>query len=319
MLGRLYLAVLLFLCWGNIRIIASPAPTLTQQCSPGNDACSKSRSVPLPMRKSRGARRFATPNIERNVLDRFITNAQRMANGLAPLPPSWKTFKGSKGVFRRQNGPSPAIQALPQATPTPTFQSYTGHVGLRDPNGGSVGYMNHTATRSGLIGVNETIAGALRVQFRVRWGYTIASYSPIVMENWDSGYKDSFPLLGLINANATQDSGKDSHTHDPMGFFLGGIEVPQDPTITTPQYLNNSFTQATGQESEAEPNVWSIDIASGNITATWTDSSGHSIPVEMAVVNGVLVATNNLTYLSTVMGDNAQITSVTLHFDPLTE
>ncbi|KAF9047572.1 hypothetical protein BJ165DRAFT_1526864 [Panaeolus papilionaceus] len=320
MFGRIAISAVFLLLWTAVTIPALPLPSGQQQRE-----WSSYPTVSRPMMGPRNGRRFAaTPTVKRDILNKFITNAQRLTNGLAPLPPAWKTFKGNKALKRRQGGPSP-IPAPP--LPTPSWEPYTGYFALRSETGDPVGYLDRTAKPFGLVGHNDTASESLRLRFWVRSGYTNTSYSTVRMENWDSGFGEAFPLLGLINGMsdnttdtedqeilARENDTKDHDVDSPVVLFLGGIEVPPDRSIITPQNLNNSFSHSTGIPREAEPNVWSIDIASGDVIAQWTDSHGHRIPTQIVLVNDTLVATNNITYLNSALTEFDQVTPVTLQF-----
>jgi hypothetical protein len=163
-------------------------------------------------------------------------------------------------------------------------QTYTGPITVTDTTTNTVlGYVSGDQNGFGEYTVVPTTSGALNVTFNE------SSSSPfdITINNpFDSNYSDFGGVTGY--ANSSPDLGAGSANYSYLA------ESAATAAGATPANVGNSFTDYTGIPEDSESAIWSVDTATGELTAQWINTDGSSPATNMAFSEDTLVLTGDL-------------------------
>jgi len=181
---------------------------------------------------------------------RALTNAERLARGLSPNPPSKR-----RGGIAARTQPS----ATPKITLKGVIQVFSGDTSLGyvapDPN-----YWTPLLT--------PDINSALSISFQLAAGATSASDVAFTQLNDNRGTFFG-PVVGRDSTSSNIAPGSFNY------LYLDPIAAPGTAPGATPQSVPSFFATSSGLDKQAESSVWAVDLITGAITAQWinTDSS----------------------------------------------
>jgi hypothetical protein len=175
--------------------------------------------------------------------------------------------------------------ALATASPLALLsQDYTGPITVTDTTTDTVlGYISGAQNGFGEYTVVPTTSGALNVTFNE----SSASPFDIAINNpFDSNYSDLGGITGFSNSSPDLGSGSFNYS------YLG--ESAATAPGATPANVGNSFTDATGIPEDSESALWSVDAATGILSAQWINTDGSSPATFAAFTQDALVLTGDL-------------------------
>ncbi|CAA7260451.1 unnamed protein product [Cyclocybe aegerita] len=181
-----------------------------------------------------------------------LTHGERIARGL--------TMRAISAHSQyRSNVARAETSSVPKVT-------YRGTIEVkRQDNGESLGYVS-ASTFNGAQYRYQAQASALIVTVDLPAGQTSGEGLTLTTENSDTG----FPLLGLVQGrdNTNTDIASGSYHY----LYLGGVSSPGTPPDSAPMTIANSYTSASGLSRASETSVWNLDLATGALSAQWTNT-----------------------------------------------
>ncbi|KAF9030328.1 hypothetical protein BDZ89DRAFT_1132441 [Hymenopellis radicata] len=216
------------------------------------------------------------------------TNAERLARGL-PLKAPHR---------RKHNLGRTETSSVPLLTKTGVLQ-------MKNSNGDIMGYVSKTANSFGEYGSLQTQGNALHISF---------SYDPtkplqqLDFIGTDSSIYSTFPLVGFVNGFASTSSNLGSGSN-----YLYVAGVSQTPKGSPPVTQANAFSTYSGSPETVESAVWSIDSATGKVTAQWINTDGTVPTTYLCYTAGAdaILLTGNVALLAANFG---QVTQIDLYF-----
>jgi hypothetical protein len=179
-------------------------------------------------------------------------------------------------------------------------QVYSGPITVTDTTTDTVlGYMSAAQNGFGEYTVVPTTSGALDVTFNE----SSASPFNITINNpFDSNFSNLGGVQGF--ADSSPDLGAGSSDY---GYVA---ESAATAPGATPANVGNSFTDSTGIAEDSESAIWSVDAATGALTAQWINSDGSSPATFMAFTADTLVLTGDLSAFEGAFGGDAIALSI---------
>lgn len=201
-----------------------------------------------------------------------MTNAQRMARGLAPNPP----VRRAAGHLKARQSATPTSSAsdtpTPTPTPTPTCTTTTGFLKARygsDAGGYTDGYVSSSMNDFGEYGFTSSPTSAMAISFEQCTDNT--NPISVLVTNGQTAYPVIAAVTGFANSGDQDHLGPGSINY---AYLAGtGSEVPYG---TTPQPQANSFSTATGIQNDVETALFTIDTSSGAVTTAWYNVDGSA-------------------------------------------
>jgi len=221
---------------------------------------------------------------------RELTNAQRLARGLSPNPPT-----------RRVLNLVPLSQpsSLPSVTYSVVIQVLSGDTVLGyvapDPN-----YWTPLIT--------PDINSALRVSFQLPLGATSGSQLGLTQLNDNRGVFFG-PVVGRDSTSSNIAQGSFNY------LYLDPIAAPGTPPGSTPQSVPSYFSTSTGLDKQAETSVWSVDLITGALSAQWINTDSTSPPTFIFVQSNHVYAGGDPSAFQSRFP--APVTTVTLKVIPV--
>lgn len=220
-----------------------------------------------------------------------LTNAERLARGLAIKPPTRRLNPG---------GSDPQPSSVPPVTYSGVIQVFNDGVSLGyispDPN-----YWTPQLT--------SDVNSALRISFSLPAGATSGSQLGLTMLNDNRGTFFG-PVVG-------RDSTSDNIAAGSFNYlYLDPISAPGSSPGSTPSHSTPSFfSTSTGLDKAAESSVWSVNLASGTLAAQWLNTDGSSPATIIFVQSNHVYAGGDPNAFQSRFP--APVTTVTLKFIPV--
>lgn len=217
-----------------------------------------------------------------------MTNAQRLARGLAPNRPRFN--------HAARRGLAPRASAAPDPNPCPTM---TGTIRVAGAGTSASTFVSRVPNVFGEYGVTTDAANALLVQYANCAG---AASADLVTLN---GIADFTHLGGITGfSSPSGDLGPGSS----MYAYLGGTS--QTAPGATPQAVPNSFTFTTGIQEDVESAIWTLDRTTGVLSAHWsnTDRSTPATSIVYYAPENFLLLTGNPAAFRTTYGAGSVVT-----------
>ncbi|PPQ98112.1 hypothetical protein CVT26_003246 [Gymnopilus dilepis] len=202
------------------------------------------------------------------VVEKELTNAERLAKGLPLKPPT----RRSKKAHAARSNPSPV----------PTI-TYLGYIDVRSgPD--SVGYVTNAGTAASVGHYMTTTdqSQALLVSISLPVGAVSASNVDISIPSLGG------ELLGWVEGrdDTSPDMAQGSYNY----LYLTGISPPGSDPNARPANLPNVYTSTSGNARAAESSVWSVNLNSGSVDFQWTNSDGSTPSVTAFLQSGAVYA-----------------------------
>ncbi|KAF8343116.1 uncharacterized protein EI90DRAFT_3115604 [Cantharellus anzutake] len=227
-------------------LLARAAPA-DNDCKPGSACSSPSDSGILA----------AGLSLSDRVTPPKLTNAQRFACGLPPLPP-------------KRLWVSPT-----RRDPVPSSVNYRAAIQvIRQDDGALLGYISRTSQGRERHKYVEDVTDALIVGFTLTAGATSATGIDLITENSDI---PNYVYLGLVQGSDDTDSVLQSGSYQ----YVYLANTNPTPANSPPQTVGNSYTQATGVSRTSESAVWSVNVVALSLVPIWTNPDGISATTEL--------------------------------------
>jgi hypothetical protein len=179
-------------------------------------------------------------------------------------------------------------------------QVYTGPITVTDTTTDTVlGYVSSAQNGFGEYTVVPTTSGALNVTFNE----SSASPFDITINNpFDSNYSDFGGVTGFANSSPNLGAGSSNYSY----LAESNATAPG----ATPAFVGNSFTDVTAISEDSESAIWSVDAATGALTAQWINSDGSSPATFAAFTEDTLVLTGDLSTFESQFGGDSVALSI---------
>ncbi|KIP11217.1 hypothetical protein PHLGIDRAFT_33551 [Phlebiopsis gigantea 11061_1 CR5-6] len=221
-----------------------------------------------------------------------MTNAERLARGLTPNPPHRRApgqLRARQSATPTSDSAAPTSSDLPSsasssasdsATPAssspsaaPACSTYNGYIKARysSPTGQYTdGYVTNTLNSHGEWGFTHAPSQALAVSFEL---CTADAGAPVTLlsTNADTAYPYLAAITGFANTGDRDTLSAGSRNYAYIGGT--GSDVPYG---VDPQPQANSFSTAAGSSEDVETANWTIDPATGAVSAEWYNADGSA-------------------------------------------
>ncbi|KZT05696.1 uncharacterized protein LAESUDRAFT_655174 [Laetiporus sulphureus 93-53] len=185
-----------------------------------------------------------------------MTNAQRIARGLGPNRPR----------FRSSARLAPRASSLPDPNPN-RCTTVAGHIRVTGTGIETNSFVSRNPNPFGEYGITEGTGDALLVQY-IDCMVAMGSLDLVTL----NGIAD-FTYLGGITGYASS-SGDLARGSDNYVYLGGTTQIAPN---ARPASGANSFTFTTGEHEDIESAIWRINASTGAITAHWVNPDG-SLP-----------------------------------------
>ncbi|KDQ09521.1 hypothetical protein BOTBODRAFT_524414 [Botryobasidium botryosum FD-172 SS1] len=229
------------------------------------------------------------------------TNSERLARGLAPLPP--RAMAGRRHHARQEHGSGPGPKkSTPSGAPC---QTRAASIAIYDQSGKQLGYVADDVNEFGEYVSTQESMTALKISYK-QCG---ATGVPIEITQTNTcgcmPYKNVGAIQGYSSTSVDLAVGSFNY------LFVGG--VTSTPGLSTPVSAANSFTHTTNIAKSIESDVWVIDATTMDLSIKWVNKDGSYPIVHWALSGGILIATGDISaFTSTFPG----ATGVTLKVVP---
>ncbi|KAF8343117.1 uncharacterized protein EI90DRAFT_3150097 [Cantharellus anzutake] len=239
-------------------LLARAAPTDNSVCvRPGSETCGASSNSGILA---------AGLSLSDRVASAKLTNAQRFARGLPPLPP-------------KRLGVSPT-----RRDPVPSSVNYRAAIQvIQQDNSAVLGYISKNSLNQAQYAYDNDVANALIVDFTLTGGATSATGIDLTTENSDM---PNYVYLGLVQGRDDTDSVLQSGSYQ----YVYIANTNPTPASSPPQTVGNSYTLATGLSRTSESAVWSVDVVALSLAPVWTNPSGTSATIQLFAQSTALYA-----------------------------
>lgn len=218
------------------------------------------------------AKPLATP-IYDDVADVPLTNAERLRQGLGPLPPKMKRFGfGIHAPGPVRPPPSEPSAAVPQPSGGPITDPpivFEGIVQVTDAKTGQViGYVSEKMSRQGQLRVDRNYRTPLEVSFTT----TRANQQPgsIKITHGDSR---SGKYFGAV-ASQWMHGGRMNNEKNAFAYLA---RTAQTKPGVGPMSVANSIFSMLGMRLKAESTIWTAQQFTGELSSSWTNTGGKTI------------------------------------------
>ncbi|KAF4611273.1 hypothetical protein D9613_006621 [Agrocybe pediades] len=221
-----------------------------------------------------------------------LTNAQRLMCGLPLEAPRRAT-----GVERR----------APEPSSTPII-TRSGVLQVRNSNNNEViGYLS-AITEEGIYTLDSALMNAAIIETSALPSTTQASGLRLTISGSDIG--PNSPILGLVQGRDNVDT--DIRVGSYNYLYFGGVALPGTAAGSLPTISDNSYTNSTLISRAVETDVWDINFATEETSATWINSMFGGATTYFFVQGDILYAGGDVPAFSNEYG--APVTPVTLRF-----
>ncbi|KAJ7216403.1 hypothetical protein GGX14DRAFT_391232 [Mycena pura] len=210
------------------------------------------------------AQRMSRARSAESLLQRYpATNAERLARGLAPMPPS-----------RR----SPTAAHVPRASPLPPISKQCQVKAVDAGTGTSYGLVGAAFSGGAYGDLGQTSASALGVAFSypadgnpaARFNFATPQGGTVTFPN---GTTATYPFIGAVLSGSSTDGTLDS-TSSNYAFLTGTTQSPAgSPPFAS---ARNAYSDVTNTPASIESAIWGFDPATQKITVQWVNPDGST-------------------------------------------
>jgi len=249
---------------------------------------------------SRRARALPKPPARRQALHyERETNAKRFAQGLPPLPPRSmrRATLTTEDLVPEAYNPKPSNKPNPTAFLIEVSNKKTGRF---------IGYVGRTFEVFGEYGPVTAAADALQVEVN---GLHSGISGPLDIREINGD--NTFTFVGGIVGFASDSAALKHGSFDYL--YVGGTK--RTPDFSTPDAINNAFTQATGINEDSESSIWVYDSDLNELTAEWINPDGNIAATDKIVLfepDNVFVVVGDLDSFEAEFGSGGTVVTFSL-------